>query len=62
MTKEELQHQIDRAQESIAKLEMDREDLNGPGFWALGYWKGRVSILEEWLKELKEFNCENLKL
>lgn len=53
-TKERLQHQIDKANESIAKLEMNREDLNEHGFWALGYWKGRLSILEEWLDEVEE--------
>ena len=58
-TKEKLQHQIDRANESIARLEMNREDLSEHGFQSLGYWKGRLSILEDWLDEVEELSLDD---
>lgn len=58
-TKERLQHQIDRANERIARLEINQEDLSEHGFWSLGYWKGRLSILEEWLDEVEELSLDD---
>lgn len=53
MTLEQIQQQIDRAQESADKLEKDRGDLTDSGMWALGYWRGRLSVLESLRDEIK---------
>lgn len=54
LTKERVEHQIKRAQNSIEKLEMDQENLNEHGYWSLGYWKGRLSVLEDLLDNMNE--------
>ena len=54
ITKERVEHQIKRAKDAIEKLESEQEDLNEHGYWSLGYWKGRLSVLEDWLDELTE--------
>ncbi len=54
LTKERVEHQIKRAQNSIEKLEMDQENLNEHGYWSRGYWKGRLSVLEDLLDNMNE--------
>ena len=54
MTKGRLEHRIDRTKRKINALESRKEHLSEHGKWSLGYWKGVLSILEEWLDELKE--------
>ena len=54
MTKERLEHQIKRTKNKIKELENEQENLSKHGYWSIGYWKGRLSVLEDWLDELEE--------
>ena len=54
ITKERLQHQIDKAKKHIEELEKRKEILSEDGHWTLGYFKGRLTVLEDWLDELIE--------
>lgn len=53
MTKERLEHRIERTKKKIKELEIRENHLSKHGQWSLGYWKGILTILEEWLDELK---------
>lgn len=53
-TKVMLERQIKYAQDHIKTLEERKEILSENGYWDLGYWKGRLTVLEDWLDELKE--------
>ena len=61
MTLEEIKLQLQSAYESAEKLEQDRGNLTEAGMWALGYWRGRISILEGLLIENKCID-NNLKI
>ena len=54
MKVETLQRQILKAKANIADLEEKKDYLSQHGHWSLGYWKGRLSVLEDWLDELLE--------
>ena len=54
MTEERLQRMIKRANESLKDLENRKENLSKHGYWDIGYFKGRISVLEEWLDEIRE--------
>ena len=56
-----LQRQIDKAKSRIADLESRKEFLNIHGYWDLGYWKGRLRTLEDWLDEINEDKDKNLE-
>jgi hypothetical protein len=47
MTEERLQRMIDRAQEKLKDLEERKESLSKHGYWDIGYFKGRISVLED---------------
>ena len=53
-TKEMLERQILRTKNRIKELEDKEEHLSKHGYWELGYFKGKLSVLEDWLDELKE--------
>lgn len=54
ITKERLQHQIDRTKKKIAALEEREDHLSKYGYIDLGYFKGRLTVLEDWLDEMTE--------
>lgn len=54
MTKERLEHQIKRTKNQIKELEDKQERLSKHGYWDLGYWKGRLTVLEDWLDDIEE--------
>lgn len=56
-----LQRQIDKAKSRIADLESRKEFLNIHGYWDLGYWKGRLRTLEDWLDDINENKDKNLE-
>lgn len=56
-----LQRQINKAKSRIADLESRKEFLNIHGYWDLGYWKGRLRTLEDWLDDINENKDKNLE-
>jgi uncharacterized protein Yka (UPF0111/DUF47 family) len=54
MTEERLQRMIDRAKESLKDLEERKDNLSKHGYWDIGYFKGRISVLEDWLDDIRE--------
>lgn len=54
MTEERLQRMIDRAEEKLKDLEERKEHLSKHGYWDIGYFKGRISVLEDWLDDIRE--------
>lgn len=54
MTKARLEHRIERTKRKIDALESIEDRLSEHGKWSLGYWKGILSVLEEWLDDLNE--------
>ena len=53
-TKEILERQILHAEYHIKTLEDREEHLSKHGYWDLGYWKGKLYVLKDWLDELNE--------
>lgn len=51
-TREMLERHIARAKRRIEELENNKELLSKAGHWDLGWWKGRLTVLEDWLDEL----------
>jgi hypothetical protein len=49
-----LQRQIAKAKARIEDLEARQDQLSQHGYWELGYFKGRLNVLEDWLDELME--------
>lgn len=54
ITERELKRKINRAKEKLKSLEEREERLSKHGYWSIGYLKGQISILEDWLDEIKE--------
>lgn len=49
-----LQRKIDRAKEKLASLESKKENLSVHGYWEIGFLKGQISVLEDWLDDVNE--------
>lgn len=54
MTEERLKRMIDRAEEKLKDLEKRKESLSKHGYWDIGFFKGRISVLEDWLDDIIE--------
>ena len=54
ITKERLQRSINRAKQQLEKLQEREEHLSKWGYEEMGYYKGRLSVLEDWLDEMEE--------
>ena len=52
--KERLKRRILHAEYNIKILKDREEHLSKYGYWDLGYWKGRLSVLQDWLDEVNE--------
>lgn len=48
-----IKHKIDRAKRKIQDLEERKNILSVHGYWSLGYWEGRLSVLEDLLDEVE---------
>lgn len=48
ITKERLSHQIERTKKQLAALEEREEHLSKHGYWDMGYYKGKLEVLENW--------------
>ena len=56
MTKQQLERQIKRLQKHIEYLEERKDNLSVHGYWELGYYRGQLSIVEDWLDSIIETN------
>ena len=54
MTEERLKRMIQRAEEKLKDLKEREEHLSKHGHWDIGYFTGRISVLEEWLDEISK--------
>lgn len=54
MTKRQIKHKIERTQDRIDDLKLREENLSKHGHWSLGYFEGRLSVLEDLLDEIEE--------
>jgi len=54
MKKEILQRKINNTKKKLMELEEREEHLSKHGYWDMGYFKGKLSVLEDWLDELNE--------
>jgi hypothetical protein len=56
MNKHRLRRQIDRIKKKMSDLEEKEAEgrLSNHGYWLLGYFKGKLSVMEDWLDEIEE--------
>lgn len=52
MTKRELERKIKRAEDKLRHLEEQEAHLSKYGYWEIGYLKGQIGVLEDWLDEI----------
>ena len=60
ITKERLEHMIERNQAMLKSLQNNQDNLSVWGYRDMGYYQGRISALEDWLDELEENNNERI--
>ena len=53
MDKKTIQRKINRAKEHLASLKDNEDQLSKYGYWDMGYFEGKLSILEDLLDELE---------
>lgn len=59
LTIKQIERKLDLAKKRLAPL-LDREEhLSKHGYWDIGYLKGQISVLEDWLDDLQEDNSAN---
>lgn len=49
-----IERSIKICKDKIQKWKENKDDLGIHGYWALGYWEGRLSALEDMYKDIKE--------
>lgn len=49
-----LRHRLKRAEAKYLILKSKKEKLSCHGYWELGYWQGRIAILEDLIDELED--------
>ena len=54
MTERILQRKIDRARARLSTLLEREEHLSKHGYWEIGYLKGQLNVMEDWLDDMKE--------
>lgn len=47
-----LKRQIERTRKRIKEYEDKKETLSIHGYWSLGYYRGKLTVLEDWLDYL----------
>lgn len=53
MTKDRLEHMIERNQMQLKSIQNRQDNLSVWGYRDMGYYQGRISALEDWLDEIK---------
>ena len=51
MTERQLKRQIGRITKRIQALEDRKDNLSVHGYWDLGYHKGKLAVMEDWLDD-----------
>lgn len=54
LTIKQVERKLELAKKRLAPLLIREEHLSKHGYWEIGYLKGQISVLEDWLDELKE--------
>ena len=54
LTVKEVQRKLDLAKRRLQPLLEREEHLSKHGSWDIGYLKGQISVLEDWLDDLQE--------
>lgn len=54
ITKERLERQIYKYKEKLNDLKSREEHLSKHGYWDMGYFQGKLSVLEDLLDEIEE--------
>ena len=54
MTEHQLERQIARVKKRIQDYENHENTLSVHGHWSLGYYRGRLTVLEDWLDDIRE--------
>ena len=52
--KRQLKRQIERVKKRIQDLEDREGNLSIHGHWDLGYYKGKLAVMEDWLDSIQE--------
>ena len=59
MDKRQLQRQIERTKKQIEDYKAREDSLSVYGFWSLGYYQGKLTVMEEALDDIEE-TAENI--
>lgn len=54
MSERHLKRQIERIRKRIQEYEEKEKTLSVHGYWSLGYYRGKLSALEDWLDYMQE--------
>ena len=54
MTEHQLERQIARIKKRIQDYEDRESTLSVHGHWSLGYYKGKLTVMEDWLDDIRE--------
>ncbi|MBO5969142.1 MAG: hypothetical protein J6S14_11675 [Clostridia bacterium] len=54
MSEQQLKRQIERIRKRIQEYENEEETLSVHGHWSLGYYRGKLSVMEDWLECIQE--------
>ena len=54
MDERRIRRSLDRARKKLATLAAKQANLSVYGHWEVGYLRGRISTLEDWLDEIAE--------
>ena len=57
-----IKHKIERYSKRIENYEKGKETLSKHGYWSLGYFQGRLSLLEEILDELEILEDDEMSI
>lgn len=58
MNEKYLKRQIERLKLQIQDLEERKEKLSVHGYWDLGYYRGKLTVMEDWLDNIQETKGE----
>lgn len=54
MNEQQLKRQIGRIRKRIQEYEEKKETLSVHGHWSLGYYQGKLAVMEDWLDCMQE--------
>jgi hypothetical protein len=54
MTEYQLKRQIERIKRRIQDYEERKENLSVHGYWDLGYYRGKLTVMEDWLDAIRK--------